>query len=87
MKTMTSREFNQDVGTAKRAASEGPVLITDRGEPSHVLLSIDDYRALTHSSETLGERFRAVNQANPTSFDWEPPRALEQASSGADFGS
>lgn len=41
MPTMTSREFNHDVSAAKRAASSEPVIITDRGRPSHVLLSID----------------------------------------------
>ena len=43
----TSREFNQDTARAKREAAHGPVFITDRGEPSHVLLSIDEYRRLT----------------------------------------
>src|SRR5664279_6339271 len=47
MATISAREFNQDVGAAKRAAAEGPVIITDRGRPSHVLLTIDEYRRLT----------------------------------------
>lgn len=46
----TSREFNQDTARAKRAAAEGPVFITDRGEPSHVLLSIEEYQRLTGRS-------------------------------------
>ncbi len=46
MTTLTSREFNQDTGGAKRAAQGGPVFITDRGEPAHVLLSIEEYRRL-----------------------------------------
>ena len=41
--TLSSRELNQDVGRAKRAARLGPVFITDRGRPAHVLLSIEDY--------------------------------------------
>lgn len=44
--TISSREFNQDTSRAKKAAAEGPVFITDRGKPAHVLLSIDDYRRL-----------------------------------------
>jgi Antitoxin Phd_YefM, type II toxin-antitoxin system len=44
--TMSSREFNQDNGRAKNAAADGPVFITDRGKPSHVLLSIHDYQRL-----------------------------------------
>jgi hypothetical protein len=43
---MTSREFNQDRARAKREAARGPVYITDRGRPSHVLLSIEDYNRL-----------------------------------------
>lgn len=45
--TITSREFNHDTGRAKRAAVEGPVFITDRGRPAHVLLSIEEYRRLS----------------------------------------
>jgi prevent-host-death family protein len=44
--TLTSREFNQDASRAKRAAESGPVFITDRGTPAHVLLTIQDYEAL-----------------------------------------
>jgi len=43
---LTSREFNQDTGGAKRAAQDGPVYITDRGQPSHVLLTFADYQRL-----------------------------------------
>ncbi|WP_395600734.1 type II toxin-antitoxin system Phd/YefM family antitoxin [Pseudomonas sp. B19125] len=45
--TISSREFNQDTSGAKKAASKGPVFITDRGKPAHVLLSIEDYQKLT----------------------------------------
>lgn len=53
--TMSSREFNQDTGRAKRAAVEGPVFITDRGKPAHVLLSIDEYRRLTGSHGRIAD--------------------------------
>jgi prevent-host-death family protein len=45
--TLSSREFNQDTSRAKKAATEGPVFITDRGTPAHVLLSIAEYQRLT----------------------------------------
>ena len=45
--TVSSRQFNQDAGGAKKAAASGPVFITDRGQPAHVLLSIEEYRRLT----------------------------------------
>jgi prevent-host-death family protein len=51
--TISSREFNQDAAGAKRAALEGPVFITDRGRPAHVLLSIDDYRRLSGEQRSL----------------------------------
>ncbi|MFM7342476.1 MAG: type II toxin-antitoxin system Phd/YefM family antitoxin, partial [Betaproteobacteria bacterium] len=44
---VSSREFNQDAGGAKRAARKGPVIITDRGRPAHVLLSFEAYQKLT----------------------------------------
>jgi prevent-host-death family protein len=45
--TLSSREFNQDTARAKKAAAAGPVFITDRGKPAHVLLSIEEYQRLT----------------------------------------
>ena len=44
--TLSSREFNQDTSKAKKAARAGPVFITDRGRPAHVLLSIEQYQSL-----------------------------------------
>jgi len=50
---VTARDFNRDVSAAKRAASKGPVIITDRGEPSHVLLSIEDYHRLLADERSI----------------------------------
>jgi len=55
MITMTSREFNQDAGRAKRAALDGPVFITDRGKPAHVLLTIEDYQKLSTPRRNLAD--------------------------------
>jgi prevent-host-death family protein len=71
-KTITSRAFNQDVSGAKRAANDGPVFITDRGRPAHVLLSIEEYHRLTGSRATIGELL-ALPGAEDVDFD--PPRA------------
>jgi antitoxin (DNA-binding transcriptional repressor) of toxin-antitoxin stability system len=54
--TLSSRDFNQDVSRAKRAAEDGPVIITDRGKPAHVLLSFEAYRRL------IGEPANIVDQ-------------------------
>ena len=53
MKVLTSRDFNQDVSQAKRAARLEPVFVTDRGKPTHVLMSIDAFRQLTGQSESI----------------------------------
>ncbi|MFM1760100.1 MAG: hypothetical protein RLY75_1371, partial [Pseudomonadota bacterium] len=42
--TLSSREFNQDTGKAKKASETGPVFITDRGKPAHVLMTFSDYQ-------------------------------------------
>jgi len=51
--TLSSREFNQDVTRAKKAAGHGPVFITERGKPSHVLLNLDAYQKLTHQRRSI----------------------------------
>lgn len=55
MATFSAREFNQDVSAAKRAAAHEPVIITDRGLPSHVLLSIDEFHRLIDDERDLAE--------------------------------
>ncbi|WP_029589037.1 type II toxin-antitoxin system Phd/YefM family antitoxin [Candidatus Williamhamiltonella defendens] len=56
MTTLTSKEFNHEVEKAKRAACQEAVFITDRGKPTHVLLSIDEYRKMTqHSHKNIVE--------------------------------
>ncbi len=42
--TLSSREFNQDTGRAIKATEAGPVVITERGKPAHVLMTFSDYQ-------------------------------------------
>lgn len=51
--TISSREFDHDTSGAKRAALSGPVFITDRGRPAHVLLSIEDYQRLAGGNASI----------------------------------
>ncbi|WP_448662624.1 type II toxin-antitoxin system Phd/YefM family antitoxin [Sphingomonas sp. CJ20] len=53
MKVIGSREFNQDVSAAKRLARVEPVFITDRGRPTHVLMSVEAFRALSGERESI----------------------------------
>jgi prevent-host-death family protein len=57
--TMTSREFNQHASDAKKAARKGPVFITDRGRPAHVLLTIEEYRRLTGDRDKIADLLAA----------------------------
>ncbi|MGH8426464.1 MAG: type II toxin-antitoxin system Phd/YefM family antitoxin [Gammaproteobacteria bacterium] len=70
--TVSSRELNQDIGRAKRAAAQGPVIITDRGKPAHVLLSIAEYQRLTGGRRTLAEALAMPGMAD---IDFDPPKA------------
>lgn len=69
--TVTSREFNQDIGGAKSAAKLGPVFITHRGKPAHVLLCIEDYRRLAGPPRSLAE---SLSMAGLADIGFEPPR-------------
>ena len=72
MTTISSRAFNQDAAGAKRATRAGPVFITDRGNPAHVLLSIDDYRRLAGAPRSLAEALAGapeVEEFDPAKLD------------------
>ncbi len=55
VRALSSREFNQDTSGAKKAANRGPVFITDRGRPAHVLLSIAEYQRLTGGKRKISD--------------------------------
>ena len=80
--TFTSREFNQDVSRAKRAAKKGPVFVTDRGRPSHVLLSIEEYRKLNGKHKSIMELLAMPEVGD---IDFEPPRLKGGFFRPADF--
>jgi len=83
MAVLTSREFNQDVARAKRAANEGPVIITDRGRPAYVLMRHDTYQRLAGREAGI----RAL-LAHPESEDvpFEPPKLDGDQLRPAQFG-
>ncbi|EHQ53682.1 Prevent-host-death family protein [Ectothiorhodospira sp. PHS-1] len=66
--TLSSRELNQNVTRAKKAAKSGPVFITDRGKPAHVLLSIEEYQRLTRQRRNIADSLGVVSQIIPPSF-------------------
>lgn len=68
---VSSREFNQDASGAKRAALKGPVIITDRGRPAHVLLTIEAYQKLTQKSASITDLLAMPGVAD---IPFEAPR-------------
>lgn len=72
--TLSSREFNQDTSRAKKAAEMGPVIITDRGRPAHVLLSFDEYRRLSGQRANILEM---LAMPGIETIEFSPPRIDE----------
>lgn len=79
--TLSSRELNQDVTRAKKATKDGPVFITDRGKPAHVLLSIEEYQRLTKQRRNIAD---ALAMPGIDNIEFEPPR-INIESRPADF--
>lgn len=69
--TLSSREFNQDASGAKKAANNGPVFITDRGRPAHVLLSFEEYQRLTQQRRNIAD---ALAMPGAEDIEFDPPR-------------
>lgn len=53
---MSAREFNQSIARAQRLADDEPVLVTRRGEPAYVLLSISEYDRLVSTTSPVDPR-------------------------------
>lgn len=79
--TLSSREFNQDTSRAKKAASDGPVFITDRGRPAHVLLSIEEFQRITGRQRNIVE---ALSMPGLSDIDLDAPK-LDQLARPGDF--
>ena len=73
---MTSREFNQNLSKAKRAAAQGPVYVTDRGKPAHVLLSFEQFSSLTTPSQSLADLLAGSDECVAIEFETHRPRDL-----------
>lgn len=70
--TFSSRLFNQDTSRAKQAAKRGPVIITNRGRPAHVLLTIEHYQQITGSQASIVDLLAATSGTDVPAF--EAPR-------------
>lgn len=80
---LSSREFNQDVSRAKKAAKTGPVLITDRGRPAHVLLTFEDYQKLAEERGGIIDMLGLPTGVEDVELEFPPLRDLARP---ADLG-
>ena len=76
--TVSSRQFNQDTSMAKKAALAGPVFITDRGRPAHVLLTFDEYKKIC-GGQTMIADLLAMPGAADIELEIPQRRDLAQA--------
>lgn len=87
MVKFSSREFNQDIGRVKRAAEEGPVIITDRGDPAFVLMRYEAYRKLAGASPSILELLDQKSAPpSPDGDDFEAQRIASGSTKAAMFG-
>jgi prevent-host-death family protein len=79
--TLSSRQFNQDASKAKKATLDGPVIITDRGRPAHVLLTFEDYKKISGARSKIADLLAMPGIEN---IEIELPNARDLAQA-ADF--
>jgi prevent-host-death family protein len=79
---LSSRDFNQNTSGAKRAAKRGPVFITDRGRPSHVLLTVEEYERITGGQKSIIDLLAMPAAA---AIEFEPPRLRGKLHEPADL--
>jgi prevent-host-death family protein len=79
MITMSSREFNHDFGKAKRTSHSTPVIITERGKPTHVLLSYEEYQQMLNTQPKITDLLSVA-----ADVDFEPTKVVIQ-SKAVDF--
>lgn len=91
--TVTSQEFDRATGHARRAALQGPVFVTDGGQPSHVLLTHADYEELIADAPGFADPPRCPEPPESANglrlsdllsrtegigdIDFDPPRLLD----------
>lgn len=69
MRTISSRDLNRDVSAAKRAANDGPVVITDRGQPAYVLVTFEEFQRRKAGGSTIIER---LSMPDDIEIEFEP---------------
>ncbi len=71
IKTLSSREFNQNRSLVRKAARSGPVIITDRGKPTLVVMSYEKYEAFQGKGKSLID---LIGMPDGAEIEFDPPR-------------
>jgi PHD/YefM family antitoxin component YafN of YafNO toxin-antitoxin module len=66
---MTGAVFNQNPSKAKKEADKRPLVITDHGEASYVLVRYSDFEANWRKPRTLYEALRDARTSCDKDFD------------------
>lgn len=68
---LTVTEVNQNFSRARNALAEGPVIITERGEPAFVLMTYDAFKERQGGRASLLQR---IDLPGTEDIDFDPPR-------------
>ena len=92
--TISSREFNQNRAKVKREAKKGPVIVTERGVPSLVVMTMQEFEEIKRLAEQAGQApekpFRSLldsiaDKSPEGDFDFEFPEFKGRTFKGFEF--
>jgi prevent-host-death family protein len=84
MSVVSMRQYNQDSSGVVRAASEAPVFLTNRGKPTHVVMSIEEYERGHGRPKSILDTLRQPGGPE-YDFEFEPPKLGGELIRSVDF--
>lgn len=69
---ISAREFNQNASAARKAANDAPLVVTERGRPTHVLMRYEEYERLTSNNRSALDMF--ADPRPEADFEFNPER-------------
>lgn len=79
--TVTSRELNHDISKVKKVCEVGPVYVTNRGEPTHVIMTFEEYQKLLGNHKNIVE----LLAMDDSDIEFEPPKLINDLYNSADL--
>lgn len=78
MQTFSSRDFNREPGRIKRAAVDGPVIITERGRPIIAVMPFAEYERLKAPPGNILDALD-MDEVGDIDIDFTRPASFPQA--------